>query len=92
MAKGSVAKEAITKRILEVFEGSFINDKEIRIPFVEGGEQVQIKVALTCAKVNIDAGTGSVPSEATPAISDTNREITSEEVKEVKDIIRELNL
>ena len=54
--KGSQAKEEITKKILEVFPAAFRYDKEIRIPWTEDGEQVQIKVALTAAKVMVNAG------------------------------------
>ena len=56
--KGTIAKKEITDKILATFEGSFLyNDgKEIRIPFVEEGNDVQIKVALTCAKDNVLPG------------------------------------
>lgn len=91
--KGSIAKDTITKCILKVFDGSFVNDKEIRIPFMENGELVQIKVALTCAKVNIEnGGAANATAEATPAFTDTNREITPEEVQAVRDLIAQLNL
>ncbi len=55
MAKGQIAKQEITKKILETFEGSFLYDggKEIRIPIIEEGNLVQVKVTLTCAKVNV---------------------------------------
>ena len=92
MAKGTIAKEAITKKLLEVFEGSFINEKEIRIPFVENGETVQIKVALTCAKVNIEGGTGVTTADAAPVVNPENRKITSEEIADVKDIVSKLGL
>ena len=54
--KGSQAKELITNKILETFEGSFLvnGGKEIRIPITEDGVLLQIKVALTCAKTNVD--------------------------------------
>lgn len=55
-AKGAVSKEIITKKILDTFAGSFINDKEIRIPMIEDGAEVQIKVVLTCAKTNVNPG------------------------------------
>ena len=32
MAKGADSKEKVKQKILEIFEGSFVNDKEIRIP------------------------------------------------------------
>ena len=61
-AKGTIAKENITNKILSTFAGSFIYGKEIRIPYVENGTLVQIKVALTCAKVPVEGG--FVPPEA----------------------------
>lgn len=56
MARGAAAKEEIVNRLLSTFEGAFKFDKEIRIPMMENGEEVQIKVTLTCAKVNVDRG------------------------------------
>lgn len=49
-AKGAVAKQSITDEILNYFPGSFVHDKVIRIPVMENGTMVEIKVALTCAK------------------------------------------
>ena len=55
-ARGAFAKESITNQILAAFPGSFKYDKEIRIPVEENGETIQIKVALTAAKVNVEVG------------------------------------
>lgn len=55
-ARGSESKDIITKKILETFNGAFIYDKNIIIPMNESGENLQIKVALTCAKTNVEAG------------------------------------
>lgn len=52
--KGAIAKEEIASKILSSFDGSFKYDKEIRIPWVENGEVVQIKITLTAAKVNVE--------------------------------------
>lgn len=94
-AKGTIAKENITNQILSTFNGSFIYGKEIRIPYVENGTLVQIKVALTCAKENVDAGADTaLPGEttaATPA-SDGVAEITAQEKSEVNDLISKLGL
>lgn len=65
MARGAAAKEEIINRLLSTFEGSFKFDKEIRIPMMENGEEVQIKVTLTCAKVNVDRGSDA----ALPGVS-----------------------
>lgn len=56
MARGSASKDKITKKILEIFEGSFVYNggKEIRIPMMEDGELVQIKITQTAAKTNVE--------------------------------------
>lgn len=77
MVKGSIAKEIIAKEILNHFEGSFLNDKEIRIPMDENGEIVEIKVTLTAAKVSIGE------SRPVPIPSD---EITKEELNRIKEL------
>lgn len=53
-AKGTESKEIVLNKIQELFPQAFFYDKEFRIPFTENGEEVQIKVSLTCAKVNVD--------------------------------------
>ena len=92
MAKGTQSKQEITKKLLEIFPGSFLynSGKEIRIPMEEDGEQVQIKIALTCAKVNVQIGDDvAIPTASTTPQS---TEITEQEKKEVRNIIAELNL
>ena len=68
MAKGQVSKALINKKIIDTFEGAFAyNDgKEIRIPMMEDGVEVQIKVTLTCAKDNVVPGQeNALPGAAT---------------------------
>lgn len=92
-AKGSQAKEEITKKILEVFDGAFVNDKEIRIPWNEGSEVVQIKVTLTCAKVNIEnAGEAGPKQQTTSVPAAEDRKITETEKQEVNNLIEKLGL
>ena len=96
MAKGAIAKSEITNKILEAFEGSFTYNegKEIRIPFVENGEVVQIKVTLTAAKVAVSAGSDTaIPgSAAETAKTEGVKEITTEEKNEVNNLISALGL
>ena len=66
MAKGSIAKEAITQKILNTFEGSFVYGKEIRIPYDEDGNRVEIKVTLTCAKENVGGDSAFAVTESQP--------------------------
>ena len=94
MAKGTLSKDKVKEKILEVFEGSFINDKEIRIPFVENGEPIEIKVTLTCAKEVIGAGTpvstsveATVSAFPTPAAPAQKVEATEEEKQRLKELV-----
>ena len=52
MAKGAEEKQMVIDKIKEVFPEAFEYDKVIRIPIGD----VQIKVALTCAKDNVEPG------------------------------------
>lgn len=103
MAKGAVAKEQIFAKMLEVFEGSFIYNggKELRIPWDENGTEVQIKVALTCAKDMVSASgesakpaaaaSESAPASAFPAPKKIV-EPTEEEKQNVADLLSALGL
>lgn len=76
MAKGAAAKQEVIATILEAFgDNAFLyNDgKEVRVNCIEGGEPVQIKIALTAAKVAVEPGddnalpgSGIVKNDASP--------------------------
>jgi hypothetical protein len=88
-ARGTTEKELIKNKILEVFEGSFVNDKEIRIPI----NDVQIKVSLTCAKDIVSADGGSTSGKGdTVTPQATVSAPTEEEVAQVKSMIEKLGL
>ena len=93
-AKGADEKLQITKTILSTFAGSFLyNDgKEIRIPIGD----VQIKVALTCAKENVEPEgdfADSEPSDDFPApVEKKLAEPTQEELDRVQTLVSKLNL
>ena len=103
MAKGALAKEQIFNKLLEVFDGSFMYNggKELRIPWEEEGNPVQIKVALTAAKDNVspegdiekaaavvkeEGPINSFPAPHKPA------EPSDEEKKNVEDLLKSLGL
>ncbi len=104
MAKGAVAKEAIFTKMLEIFEGSFMynNGKELRIPYDEGNGEIQIKVALTCAKDNVSpsgevvkksAAVASEPATTSNFPSPKKKvEPSPEEKKNVEDLLKALGL
>jgi len=101
-AKGTSSKEIVTKKILETFPGSFINEKEIRIPMTESGEAIQLKCVLTCAKVNvINGAVDAIPGEpiiasdtaTTSTFSETAMNTPTEQEKQnVKDLLAKLGL
>lgn len=91
MAKGSILKQEITNKILETFPGSFLynNGKEIRICGNENGELLQIKVALTCAKENVEIDSDNNVS-AIAAKNVINDDVIVEPTQEEKDNVRRL--
>ncbi len=101
MAKGSIAKEAIFKKILEVFPNSFMADaKTLRIPWEENGETIEIKVALTAAKdilgdtgnMNWEDGGGVTNTAAVAPKTPVSTEPTAEEKANVEKMMASLGL
>lgn len=92
-AKGQKLKAQITQKILDTFDGSFINDKEIRICGEEDGYPVQIKVTLTAAKENIDNPNEVIKMpQPTESANTVEVSITSEEKKTVAQLLAGLGL
>ena len=92
MARGSESKSFVTEKILDTFEGSFLYEKEIRIPMEENGETVEIKVTLTCAKVNVGNANRIMSTNTAPVFSTESSEITPEEKSNVIDLVARLGL
>ena len=101
MARGTESKNIITAKLLETFAGSFIYDKNVIIPMVENGESLQIKIALTCAKTNVESGMdnaipGAEMSSTTvaPKAIDNHgvAEVTEEEKQNVLKAMKALGL
>lgn len=90
MARGSLSKDNITKALLSIFAGSFIDadGKTIRIPTKCEGDLIEIKVALTAAK-DVIGGTPDKP-EVTMTPQDTK--ITQEEIDEIRELLESLGL
>jgi hypothetical protein len=103
MARGAIAKQEVLNKILAAFPQAFQYDKEIRIPVMEAGEEVQIKVALTCAKTNVSLGADTAipgaesdfpaPSNAPVTVASSDPVAPTEgEKKAVADLLRSLGL
>lgn len=97
-ARGSILKQEVATKILAAFLGSFLyNDgKEIRINGTENGENLQIKVTLTCAKVAVEGGEDTVlPGEnikttSTAQVVTTSEKIPQEPTNEEKERLKTL--
>ena len=64
IAKGAIVKEELINKILANIEDSFVYNggKEIRVNMIENGEPVQLKLAITAAKVAVSPDDeGAVP-------------------------------
>lgn len=97
MARGAWSKGIVKDKILKMFEGSFENGTELRVPMIENGERVEIKITLTCAKTNVgDAAVASTSGSESAASSGTApavaAEPTEEEKKNVNDFLSKLGL
>lgn len=91
MAKGAVSKNNIADIILKTFPGSFISGKDLRIPVLEDGNEIQIKLNFTCAKDIIPHNGGTcLTSGATGAIN--YQEPTDEEKEQIAQLLVELGI
>lgn len=102
--KGAESKSLVTKKILEIFPNAFLynNDKEIRIPLTEQGEQIEIKVVLSCAKTPVreaavldwSGGSSTAPAaELVPASNEIGPlQISEEDRRKVQELMAKLGL
>ena len=97
MARGTIAKKEVISKLKEVFPDMFeYGNKELRIPMMEDGQRVEIKVALTCAKTNVGGDDASMESgvqtldfsNETPA----NIEPSAEEKQNIAELMSRLGL
>lgn len=104
MAKGAFAKENIKKKLAECFGDDYIGevDKKIYIWQDDGGDRVQIALALTCPKIPVDvpdkhptqkAEDWDFSSEQANERKVVERAtITEEETQRVADLMKSLGL
>lgn len=65
MARGSYAKEEVTKKIIECFgqDKAFVYDKKLYITTKEDGAPIQVCLSLTCPKVLVEPSGSTVAVE-----------------------------
>jgi hypothetical protein len=91
MVKGAIAKQEVLTKLKEIFPDAFEYGKEFRIPMMEDGQRVEIKIALTCAKTNVGGDGDSVESVGeVPASAPASTEPTEEEKQNIADLMSKL--
>lgn len=92
--RGSLSKTLIGTAILQVFPNSFIESdgKTIRIPTTCEGQLIEVKIQMTAAKDVIGKGGQASSIATTKQAVPQDREMTDEEIKEIKAIIQRLGL
>lgn len=101
--KGSIAKQAVQKKIEEVFGKDFVGiySGKTYVWADDGGERVQIAIALTCPKVEVGPvgstpGAGNdftIPTEPLAAPSAFEpAQVTEEEQQNIADMLKALGL
>ena len=105
MAKGTIAKDLVEKKIISAFGADYVGtfDKKIYVTAMENGEKVQIAISLTCPKVpvvvdntvqigdyNFEDPTPTVTTNATGTFIPA--EISDDERKTVADLMARLGL
>ena len=99
MAKGAQAKTVVTNKIANAFGEDWIGEvnKKLYVWADDGGERVQISIALTCPKTFVDAPDKNfVPdndwSEDDGPAPVKHAEISDEEKKNIADLMERLGL
>lgn len=103
MARGSVAKEEVVKKLKDAFGADFIGeiDKKVYIWADDGGERVQIAISMTCPKnpvatintkeLNYNTGI-DFTNEDTVVVAPENTEISDEEKANVRKLMQRMGL
>ena len=102
MARGAIAKTNVEAKIKDAFGQDFIGiqDKKLYVYADDGGEKVQIAIALTCPKTAIATDshgdydfTGAANVESNITLQNSKpAEITEEETKSLQELLEKFNL
>lgn len=103
MAKGTIAKQEVIKKIQSAFGTDFLGefDKKIYVQAQENGEMVQIAMALTCPKTPVAVSNAPIVKGDRMDFSDestiipvnsSNTEISEEERQTIADMMARFGL
>lgn len=103
MAKGTIAKENVVEKLKTAFGADYIGefDKKIYLWADDGGERVQIAIAMTCPKnmvntvdtktLNYNKGR-DFSSDDTVIVAPEKVEISEQEKEDVRKLMQRLGL
>ena len=103
MARGTLAKQEVVKKLMEAFGSDYIGESASKhyVWAKDGGEKVQIAISLTCPKtqletVDVNAAFGDgIDFEAAPVVVQTKfepAEQSAEELQNIADMMTRLGL
>lgn len=107
MAKGATAKVNVTNIIASAFGDDYIGevDKKVYVWADDGGERVQIALAMTCPKNPVEAPGGATvvtvtdssghnwdESAASPVVLTARAEVTEEEKQKIAEMMKKFGL
>ena len=104
MAKGNIAKEAIVKKLQNVFGADWIGEyqKKYYVWTTENGERIQIAISMTCPKVQVEVAATApggdfnfeddAPAAPVVATGFAPAEITDEERNNIVEMMKALGL
>lgn len=101
MARGSLAKEDVVKKIASAFGADYLGcvDKKYYVYGLENGERIQIAISLTCPKTDVEFATQPTttmdwdgPVVENTAIAQPVVEITQTERTNVAELMKRLGL
>lgn len=102
MPRGNIAKQNVTDMIKAAFGADYVGefDKKIYVWADDGGERVQIALAMTCPKnpvgtVNegeLNYNTGRNFEDATTIVAPDKMDISDAEREKVRELMKKLNL
>lgn len=103
MARGSIAKEEVAEKLKAAFGADFIGevDKKIYVWADDGGERVQIALAMTCPKVMVETVNRSelsynagrdFTSDDVVVVAPDKVEISEEEREDVRKLMQRMGL
>jgi hypothetical protein len=89
--KGTQAKAEILAKLQEIYPDAFLVDKVLRIPMIEDGQTVEIKITLTAAK-DVLGGAKKIEAKTVNTSSTMSTEPTEEEKIKVAEALKSLGM